>query len=209
MSSLATDAELWDRRYSAPDLVWGTEPNRRLVAEVDALPPGRALDLGAGEGRNAAWLATRGWDVTAVDFSRAGILRAREMAALQGVQVNTLVADLAEYVPDPGAFDLVIILYLQVPGQLLDRVVGQAADALAPGGTLLLIGHAVRNLEHGHGGPGDASLLHSPEQVAQAIGDRLVIDVAEHVDRVIATPDGERVAIDALVRAHRPGHTAA
>jgi len=208
MSDLATDAEMWDRRYSAPDLVWGTEPNRRLVAEVSALPPGRALDLGAGEGRNAAWLATRGWDVTAVDFSPAGTLRAREMAARQGVLVNALVADLAEYVPDPGAFDLVIILYLQVPPDLLDRVVGRAADALAPGGTLLLIGHAVRNLEHGHGGPQDISLLHSPEQVVRAIGDPLIVDIADHVERIVATAGGERVAIDTLVRAHRPQRTA-
>ncbi len=122
MCASATDADRWDQWYSAPDLVWGAEPNRRLVDEVGALSPGRALDLGGGEGRNAAWLASRGWDVTIVDFARVGLDRAGEMARQQGTALTAVHADLADYAPPEGVFDLVLIMYLQVPEQTLAAV---------------------------------------------------------------------------------------
>jgi len=203
MCALATDADRWDRRYSAPDLVWGAEPNRRLVDEVGALPPGRALDLGGGEGRNAAWLASRGWDVTIVDFSRVGLDRADEMARRQGTTLTAVHADLADYAPPGAAFDLVLILYLQVPEQTLDRVLHRAAGALAPGGTLLLIGHDRENLARGFGGPQDPATLQSPEQVVAALGPGLQIESAARIERMVNTADGPRTAIDTLVRARR------
>lgn len=204
---MGTDAARWDARYSAPDLVWGAEPNRRLVAEVEALPPGRALDLGGGEGRNAVWLASRGWDVTVVDFSRAGLERAREMAGRHGVNVTTVQADMAGYQPEAGAYDLVIMLYLQVPEPVLRAAVASASRALAPGGTFLLVGHDVRNPEHGHGGPQDPAILQSPEQVTGFLQADLEVLAAGRIDRVVDTDDGPRTAIDALVRARRPGRT--
>ncbi len=73
------DRNAWDERYAGDELVWSAQPNRFLVAEVETLPPGRALDLACGEGRNAVWLAERGWDVTGVDFSNAGIDKARRL----------------------------------------------------------------------------------------------------------------------------------
>lgn len=203
MCASATDADRWDRRYSAPDLVWGAKPNRRLVDEVGALPPGRALDLGGGEGRNAAWLASRGWDVTIVDFSRIGLDRAGEMARRQGTTLTAVHADLADYAPPGAAFDLVLILYLQVPEQTLDRVLHHAAGALAPGGTLLLIGHDRENLEGGFGGPQDPAILQSPEQVVAALGTGLQIESAVRIERMVSTADGPRTAIDTLVRARR------
>lgn len=193
---------MWDERYSAPDLAWGTEPNRRLVAEVGALPPGRALDLGAGEGRNAVWLASIGWTVTAVDFSRAGLERASAMADDADVAVELVLADVAEYVPQPAAYDLVVLIYLQLPGAPLAEVVGRAASAVAPGGTFLLIAHDVDNLTRGFGGPKDPAVLTDVAVVTAALGD-LVVDHAGQVDRVVSVADGDRVAIDALVRAHR------
>lgn len=205
MCASATDADMWDRRYSAPDLVWGAGPNRRLVTEVGGLPIGRALDLGAGEGRNALWLASLGWRVTAVDFSPVGISRLRDMAAERNLAVDAVVADLRRYEPPSDAFDLVILLYLQVPADLLDLVLARASRALAPGGTLLLIGHDVENLDRGYGGPPDPAVLQSPEQVKAAIGDVLDIRVAQRVERRVDTPEGPRTAIDTLVRARRPG----
>lgn len=201
---MGTDAALWDRRYSAPDLVWGPEPNRRLVAEVEALPAGRALDLGGGEGRNAEWLASRGWDVTIVDFSRAGLDRAEEMAQQQGVALTAVQADVGDYQPPAGEFDLVILLYLQVPDPVLRTAVSGASRALAPGGTFLLIGHDVDNLERGHGGPPDPGILQSPDQVTGLLDDDLQVVAAQRVDRMVDTPDGPRTAIDTLVRATRP-----
>ena len=205
MCASATDADMWDRRYSAPDLVWGAGPNRRLVTEVGGLPIGRALDLGAGEGRNALWLASLGWRVTAVDFSPVGISRLRDMAAERNLAVDAVVADLRRYEPPSDAFDLVILLYLQVPADLLDLVLARASRAVAPGGTLLLIGHDVENLDRGYGGPPDPAVLQSPEQVKAAIGDGLDIRVAQRVERRVDTPEGPRTAIDTLVRARRPG----
>lgn len=203
MCASATDADMWDRRYSAPDLVWGTGPNRRLVTEVGGLPIGRALDLGAGEGRNALWLASLGWRVTAVDFSSVGISRLRDMADERNLVVEAVVADLRRYEPPPDAFDLVILLYLQVPADLLEIVLARAARALAPGGTLLLIGHDVENLERGYGGPPDPAVLQSPEQVTAALAGTLQIESADRVERQVDTPDGPRTAIDTLVRATR------
>ena len=200
---MGTDAQVWDRRYSAPDLVWGSEPNRRLVAEVGALPPGRALDLGGGEGRNAVWLASGGWDVTIVDFSRAGLDRAQEMARRAGVHITDVQADVATYAPTAGHYDLAIVMYLQVPDPVLRSAVGGAARALAPGGTFLLIGHDIANLERGHGGPQDPAILQSPEQETSCFGDDIEVLAAERIDRVVETPHGPRTAIDTLVRARR------
>ena len=168
-----------------------------------ALPAGRALDLGAGEGRNAAWLAARGWDVTAVDFSRAGLDRATEMARRAGAPITTVLADLASYAPERRAYDLVIALYVQVPAPVLATVLGHASDALAPGGTFLLIGHDLANLEEGFGGPQDPAVLQTAAQVTSALSDQLVIERAEPVGRVVTTPEGERTAIDVIVRANR------
>lgn len=204
MCASATDANNWDRRYSAPDLVWGAEPNRRLVTEVEGLAAGRALDLAAGEGRNAVWLAAHGWRVTAVDSSPVAIARLQTMATERDLELEALVADLRDYTPPAASFDLVLLLYLQVPADLLASVLARASRAVAPGGTLLLIGHDVDNLTRGFGGPPDPSIPQSPEQVAAAIGDALDIDVARQVERLVDTPDGPRTAIDTLVRATRP-----
>lgn len=89
-----TEQAAWDQRYSGPDLVWGEAPNRFVAEELAALPPGRAIDLGTGEGRNAIWLAERGWRVTAVDFSAAGLAQAARLAADRGVSVDWVQADL-------------------------------------------------------------------------------------------------------------------
>lgn len=169
------------------------------------LPAGRALDLGAGEGRNAVWLAARGWDVTAVDFSRAGLERARAMARRAGTALTTVVADLAAYQPDARAYDLVLALYVQVPAAALATVLERSSTALAPGGTFLLIGHDLANLDGGFGGPQDPAILQTAEQVTACLDDGLVIERAGTVDRVVSTPDGPRTAIDVIVRARRTG----
>src|SRR5579863_6530598 len=105
----------WDEKYATTELVWGEGPNRFLVPEVGGLHPGKALDLGCGEGRNAIWLADRGWQVTGVDYSEVGLEKARRLASERGVGVNWLCADLLEYRTVEGAFDLVIVMYIQLP----------------------------------------------------------------------------------------------
>ena len=112
------DAGAWDERYAESDLLWGAEPNRLFAEVMAGLEPGRALDLAAGEGRNAIWLARQGWDVTAVDFSPVAIERGKALARDLGAEVRFEVADLRDYEPDPGAFNLVAILYLHVDPEL-------------------------------------------------------------------------------------------
>src|SRR5579859_923566 len=143
----------WDERYATTELVWGAGPNRFLVAEVDGLLPGRALDLGCGEGRNAIWLAERGWEATGVDFSEIGLAKARRLASERGVEVAWVRADLLAYQPEEGAFDLVIVMYIHLPAAQLADVMKRAGAALAPGGTLLVVGHDLLNLSQGYGGP--------------------------------------------------------
>ncbi len=199
----ATEQAAWDQRYSGPDLVWGAGPNRFVTAEVTALPAGRAVDLGTGEGRNAIWLAERGWQVTAVDFSVAGLARAARLAAERGVSVDWVQADLLDYQPAPGAYDLVLVAYIHLPAAGLARVFRAAAAAVAPGGTLLVIGHDRDNITRGHGGPQDPGRLYTPAAVTAEL-DGLTVRRAEQVMRPVQTPEGERTAIDTLVRAERP-----
>jgi SAM-dependent methyltransferase len=197
------DRHDWDARYGATDLVWSAEPNRFVEAETAALAPGRALDLAAGEGRNAIWLAERGWTVTAVDFSGVAIEKATKLAAARGVTIETVEADVTSYEPEPGGFDLVLVAYLQTPAADRARWLTHAREALAPGATLLIVCHDRSNLDGGYGGPQDPAVLTTPEEVAAAL-DGLEIEKAELVERTVNTPDGDRVAIDHLVRARRP-----
>ena len=128
------DAGDWNRRYEGPDLLWTARPNRLLVTEVADMTPGRALDLGCGEGRNAVWLATQGWSVTGVDFADVGVDKGRRLAEAEGVSVEWVVADLRAYQPEGDAYDLVIVLYLHLPAP--DGAIHRAAvRSLRPGGT--------------------------------------------------------------------------
>ena len=200
------DSSEWDRRYAGRELIWTSEANRFLVREADRMAPGRALDLACGEGRNAVWLAARGWQVTGVDFSAVGLEKARALAQARGVQAEWIVADLLEYRPEPEAFELVIVFYLQLPAVQRTPILRRAAGAVAPGGTLVLVAHDRANLEHGHGGPLDAAVLYTAEDVTRDLeGSGLRIERAERVERPVDTPDGPRTALDALVRASRPG----
>jgi len=192
------EREAWDRKYAGSEFLWTEEPNRFLVAELDGLAPGRALDLACGEGRNAVWLAQRGWQVTGVDFSEVGLAKAAQLAESRGVEVDWVAADLLDYRP-PAGLDLVIAFYFQVPDDERRLVLSRAAEALAPGGTVLVVAHDLLNLSEGIGGPQDEEVLYSPEDV---VGDLtgLTVERAERVRR----PVGEAEAIDALVRATKP-----
>jgi SAM-dependent methyltransferase len=200
----AMDSASWDRRYEGRELVWTAEPNRFLVAETETLAPGRAIDLACGEGRNAVWLAERGWQAVGADFSEVGLRKARELANRRDVNVEWVAADLLDYRPDPRAFDLVLVFYLQVPAAERRPILQAAAEAVAPGGTFLLVAHDSTNLQHGHGGPQDPVVLYTADDVVDDLaGAGLQVERAECVERPVQTPDGERIALDALVRARR------
>jgi SAM-dependent methyltransferase len=194
--------EDWNVKHGEGALLFGAEPNRFLVAEVAELSPGRALDLACGSGRNAVWLAARGWQVTGVDFSDVALEQARALAVEREVEVEWLEGDLLEWEPADRAYDLVVVLYLQVPAAERRRILACAAAAVAPGGTLLVVGHDLENLNGGHGGPKDPRVLFTADEVAAEL-DGLEIEKAERVLRPVETEEGEVQAIDALVRARR------
>src|SRR4051794_8049802 len=193
------DAAEWDARYSGSELIWTAEPNRFLVAEVAGLPPGRALDLACGEGRNTVWLASQGWNAVGVDFSGVGLDKGRALAAKRGVDVEFVRADVTTYAPPPAEFDLVVVLYLQLPAVQLRSALRHAATALRPGGTLLAVGHDLTNLTDGYGGPQDAAVLFTPDDVVAALPDLRVVK-AERVERPVEPAAGTPTATDALAR---------
>ena len=193
------DAESWDRRYAETELVWSADPNRFVAEELTGLPPGSAVDLAAGEGRNALWLASIGWRVTAVDFSAVALDKGRRIAESRGLDVTWVHADLTDY--QPPTADLVLIAYLHVPPALWRPVLRRAVAAVAPGGTLLLVGHDSTNLTEGTGGPQDLERLWALDDVVAALGD-LVVRRASRVRRPVE--GAPRDAIDTLVRAQRP-----
>jgi SAM-dependent methyltransferase len=194
------NSEDWNRKYAEKELVWSAGPNRFLVAEAAGLAPGRALDVACGEGRNAIWLAEQGWRVTGVDFSEVAVEKGRRIAARRGVEVDWLVEDVLVHEPEPGAYDLVILFYLQLVADELRPVLASAARAVAPGGTFLLVAHDSRNLAEGWGGPQDPAVLYTPEDVVPSL-DGLAVEKAEAVLRPVEEEDA--TAVDCLVRARR------
>lgn len=198
------DSREWDLRYGGSELIWTAEPNRFLAAEVEDLPPGRGLDLGCGEGRNSVWLTQRGWEVTGVDFSQVGLDKGARLAAERDVSVSWQLADLVDWVPPEAAFDLVAMLYLHLEQASSRTILARAAAALAPGGTVLVVGHDPTNIEHGHGGPQNPAILMAPDEIAEALGEGLEIEKAERVRRPVDSAGEDVFAIDALVRAVRP-----
>jgi 2-polyprenyl-3-methyl-5-hydroxy-6-metoxy-1,4-benzoquinol methylase len=199
------DQNDWNVRHAAREIDLDVKPAAALAAEFGhALARGRALDLGCGQGRNAVWLAERGWRVTAVDYSEVAINRGRQLAAAKGVDVEWIEADVMGYVAPAGVFQLVVIAYLQIPGSQRRKVLTGAAAVLASGGTLFMVGHARLNLTEGTGGPKNPDLLWDPAEIERELtGLGLVVQRVEHVYRSAETPDGVGTAIDTVARAER------
>ena len=198
------DERFWDERYTTDDLVWTDRPNEFLVRETMSLPPGTALDLACGEGRNAIWLAEQGWSVVGADFSSVGLEKAKAFADQRGVWVAFEQHDATIWVPRQR-YGLVAVFYLQLPPEERRSALLHAIAAVADGGSLLVVAHDRDNLERGFGGPQSAEVLYSVDEVvnlAEKAGFEIV--TAEQARRIVSTPSGERVAIDTVVRAHRP-----
>lgn len=205
------DAAGWDARYAEKEFVWSAGPNQFVQEQVTThladVRPGRAVDLAGGEGRNAVWLAERGWATELVEFSAVAISKAERLAGERGVRIATTLADVTAFPPLEPA-DLVLSCYLQLTGEPLRRALGHAASLVTPGGTILIIAHDRENLTNGYAGPQDPDALPTVEEVLAAIdGVGLEVEEAGQVFREVATDDGPRRAIDLLVRATRSNET--
>jgi SAM-dependent methyltransferase len=193
------DAEAWDERYRTSELMWSAGPNQFVEAELADLPAGRAVDLAAGEGRNAIWLARHGWQVTAVDFSQVALDKGRQIAG--DLPVAWVCADATTWRED-ASYDVSLLAYLQLPAAERLAAHRNAFAALRTGGTLLVVAHDSTNLAEGTGGPQDPDVLLTAEDVlADLDGASYEVVRAERVAREVAQPDGaSRTAYDALVR---------
>ena len=194
----------WDERYADTDYLWDVRPNQFVERHAIDLEPGSAIDLAAGEGRNAVWLAGRGWQVTAVDFSQAGLDKAARLAADRDVaeRVDLVRADALLWEPREPV-DLVVIAYLQIPSPQQRVVLEHAASWLRPGGRLIVVAHDRSNIDAGHGGPQEPDVCYDLAEVRAALT-TLDIETAEVARREVDTEDGPRVALDTLVVASRP-----
>lgn len=208
------DAKDWDERYAARELVWSAGPNQFVEPECVDLRPGHAVDLAAGEGRNAIWLAEQGWSVTAVDFAEQALVTARARAAAVGEELGTELditwvrSDLFTYEIPAGAYDLVLATYVHVVDYERRELLRSWVRALAPGGTLLVVGHDTTNLTEGHGGPQDVDVLFTAADLEADLQDHLgggalVVERTGRVAREVETPEGTVVAWDALFHARR------
>lgn len=188
-------AEEWDERY-AERQQWSAEPNRLIAELLSGLPAGDAVDLAAGEGRHALWLAGLGWRVTAVDFSDRGLARGRAQPGAD--RVTWITADVTTWSAEPGSLDLVLVGYLHLPESETTSLLSRAVGWLRPGGRLLVLGHDVENLTAGVGGPQEPAILHSVDRLAP-VAALLDVDRLEQVQR--ETPEG--TALDTLLWGRR------
>ena len=196
--------EDWDRRYGQEDQLFSGAVNASLVAEVADLTPGTALDVGCGEGADALWLASRGWDVTAVDISALALERARVAAERAGVSVVWQQADVATEPPEPGRFDLVSVHYPALRHRDDDAAIHALVGAVAPGGTLLIVGHDAAAMKGHHVGFDPDDYVQPPD-VVPFLDHGWTIDV--DVVRPRVNPpghDGPDIP-DAVLRARRTG----
>ncbi|SFP30127.1 Methyltransferase domain-containing protein [Amycolatopsis arida] len=191
----------WDERYGSRDQLFSGAPNGALVTEVADLPPGQALDVGCGEGADALWLAQRGWRVTAVDISRVALRRAAAAATDVAGRVAWLCGDLTTTPPPAGAFDLVNVQYFPLPRQPHHAALRRLLDAVAPGGTLLFVGHAPADLPHQDGNGSTSDDYDQPGDVARLLDDGWVVQVDETRPRT--NPTVTPHTHDTVLRARR------
>jgi SAM-dependent methyltransferase len=213
---ISMDASEWDIRYrlareSREARLWSATPPQILRDTVASWPPGTALDLATGDGRTAIWLAREGWSVTAVDFSAEAIDQARTHAADAAVDVTWVVADATTWSPDER-FDLVTVIYLHLSEEVLRRTLARAAEWVAPGGHLLLLGHDRTNVGTGAPGPTNPDVLYTPDLLRSAAS-ALRIVRCETVRRDLATDpeaagDGPGYALDTVLVATAVGSVA-
>lgn len=173
-------AVFWNQRFAAADYIYGTEPNDFLTQNFTRIPAGgRVLSLGEGEGRNAVFLARHGFQVTAVDAAAAGLDKVCRLAAKNGVEVETIHADLEQYVIQPGSWDGIVSIFCHLPAALRASVNAQIVSGLRSGGVFLLEGYTPRQLAFASGGPKDVELLLEPREMRQELAGLQVEHLAE------------------------------
>ena len=200
--------EFWDNRYRQHTRIWSGRPNPRLVDLTERLAPGRALDVGCGEGADAVWLASRGWDVLGIDVSEVALSRAREHSAELppdvGQRLEWRQGDLLAAPELPGDLDLVTAQFMHLPEPERSRVLTALASLVGVGGTFLVVAHDPADLQSGAHRPPNPELFCPPQEFADLLDDTWDIQVCESLERVQRTTEGEELAVtDAVMCAVR------
>ncbi len=194
----------WEERYGTPDRVWSGNPNPQLVAEAEHLTPGTALDIGCGEGADVMWLAERGWTVTGLDFSQSGLDKAAAVARDAGLDGRTRFeqADIRTWQPT-ATYDLISSQFMHLLDGGMALLVPRLADALNPGGLLLVVGHHPDDLHTGLRHATEPGVMFTPDDLVPAIDpDRF--DVTGEIRQRQHVRDGESITVHdsvVLVRA--------
>lgn len=175
---------MWDQRYNTPEFVYGEEPNLFLAENYRLLAPGSVLCLAEGEGRNGVFLAKQGFNVTAVDSSRIGLKKAAALARKHLVELQTIVADLAEYTIPKHSFDTVVSIFCHLPPTVRAHVHKTVVSGLKPGGTLLLEAYTPKQLEYKTGGPPNKEMMMTLEALRSEL-EGLDLVVAQEIDREV------------------------
>jgi SAM-dependent methyltransferase len=180
------ELQRWNARFSADGYVFGTEPNAFLAAQRHLLRSGqRALSVADGEGRNGVWLAQQGLEVTAIDFSPVGLEKARRLADAKGVNLNLVQADVADWIWEPGRYDVVVAIFIQFAGPALrDAIFAGIRSTLAPGGLLILQGYRPEQLGYGTGGPSQVENMYTEAMLRDAYAGFDILHLAEHDSEV-------------------------
>jgi SAM-dependent methyltransferase len=203
------DQAFWDERYRSQAKLWSGNPNPHLTTEAADLGPGTALDVGAGEGADAIWLAKRGWQVTGLDISPVALKRAAEHAEHAGADVAGRIRwvqrDLMDGQPMPDQYDLVSAQYVHLPPDARRALFTRLADAVAPGGTLLIVGHHPTDLQSSVPRPQRPELFFTGDDVTGQLKPTewdIVTDAT--APRTTTDPDGHPATIhDTVIRARR------
>jgi SAM-dependent methyltransferase len=209
MSHRIGSQEFWDELYRSHGSVWSGEPNESLVKQASGLPAGTALDVGCGEGADAIWLARRGWRVTAVDISSVALERAKKSAIQSGDEIAGRIGwvrtDLTESVPADACYDLVCAFFMHLPQAEREVLFRGLADVVAPGGSLLIVGHHPSDLDVPVNRPKAPELFYTASEVAALLEPdrwRIIFEAAD--PRAAKGHDGQSVTVhDATLHAKR------
>ena len=192
--------DFWDQRFRESGYAYGTEPNDFLRASVAKLPPGDALCLAEGGGRNAVHLALKGHRVTAQDLSPVGLEKAQQLAQGQGVNLTCVRGDLREFKPEPESVDLVVAIWMHLEPELRALVHRRAVRAIRPGGYLILEAYTPEQLRHGTGGPPNPELLITAQQLQNELQGLTWLELQETERRIEEGPlhQGQSAVVQAF-----------
>ncbi|MDH5324964.1 MAG: class I SAM-dependent methyltransferase [Gammaproteobacteria bacterium] len=175
---------MWDQRYSVEEYIYGKEPNEFLAESVGKIPKGKVLCVAEGEGRNAVFLAQQGYNVLAVDSSAVGLEKARKLAQEKGVEIQTLICDLAELKIEPESWDGVVSIFAHVPPMVRKELHTNITKGLRSGGVLVLEAYRPKQLQYKTGGPPVEELMMTLDALQQEL-QGLHIDYGMELDRDI------------------------